>query len=49
MFRGLRNRDIADAMGISSKTVEIHIQKILLKLGAKNRSQAIVNSLGLGY
>lgn len=49
MFRGLRNRDIADAMGISSKTVEIHIHRILLKLGAKNRSQAIVNSLNLGY
>lgn len=49
MFCGLRNRDIADAMGISSKTVEIHIHRILLKLGAKNRSQAIVNSLGLGY
>lgn len=49
MVRGLRNRDIAEAMGISSKTVEIHIHKILLKLGAKNRSQAIVNSLGLGY
>jgi DNA-binding NarL/FixJ family response regulator len=49
MFRGLGNRDIADALGISSKTVEIHIHRILLKLGAKNRSQAIVNSLGLGY
>jgi len=49
MFRGLSNRNIADAMGISSKTVEIHIHRILLKLGAKNRSQAIVNSLGLGY
>jgi DNA-binding NarL/FixJ family response regulator len=45
--RGLRNCDIADAMGISPKTVEIHIHRILLKLGAKNRSQAIVNSLGL--
>jgi len=49
MFRGLSNRNIADAMGISSKTVEIHIHRILLKLGAKNRGQAIVNSLGLGY
>jgi DNA-binding NarL/FixJ family response regulator len=49
MFRGLRNRDIADVMGISSKTVEIHMHRILLKLGAKNRSQAIVNSLGSGY
>lgn len=49
MFRGLTNRDIADSMGISSKTVEVHIHKILLKLGAKNRSQAIVNSLGIGY
>jgi DNA-binding NarL/FixJ family response regulator len=49
MFHGLRNHEIADAMGISSKTVETHIHRILLKLGAKNRSQAIVNSLGLGY
>jgi two-component system response regulator DevR len=49
MFRGSRNRDIADAMGISCKTVNVHIHRILQKLGAKNRSQAIVNSLGLGY
>ena len=49
MFRGLRNRDIAEAMGISTKTVEVHMHRILLKLGARNRSQAIVNSLGLGY
>lgn len=49
MFRGLRNRDIAEAMGISAKTVEVHIHRILLKLGARNRSQAILNSLGLGY
>lgn len=49
IFRGLRNRDIAAAMGISPKTVEVHIHRILQKLGAKNRSQAIMNSLGLGY
>jgi DNA-binding CsgD family transcriptional regulator len=49
MFRGLRNRDIAETMDISGKTVEVHIHRILLKLGARNRSQAIVNSLGLGY
>ena len=49
IFRGLRNRDIAEAMGISPKTVEVHIHRILLKLGARNRSQAIMNSLGLGY
>jgi DNA-binding NarL/FixJ family response regulator len=49
MFQGLRNRDIAEAMGISVKTVEVHIHRMLLKLGARNRSQAIVNSLGMGY
>jgi DNA-binding NarL/FixJ family response regulator len=49
MFRGLRNRDIAEAMGISTKTVEVHMHRILLKLGARNRSQAIVSSLGLRY
>ncbi|MBN2098697.1 MAG: response regulator transcription factor [Dehalococcoidia bacterium] len=49
MFRGLRNRDIAEAMGISIKTVEVHMHRILLKLGARNRSQAIVKSIGMGY
>ena len=49
LFHGLKNSDIADAMGIAQKTVEIHMHRILLKLGAKNRTQVILKSLRLGY
>ena len=45
MCHGLRNSDIADNMGIAQKTVEVHIHRIFLKLGAKNRTQAVVNLL----
>ena len=45
MCLGLRNSEIADSMGIAQKTVEVHIHRIFLKLGAKNRTQAVVNLL----
>jgi DNA-binding NarL/FixJ family response regulator len=45
MCHGLKNGDIADNMGIAQKTVEVHIHRIFLKLGAKNRTQAVVNLL----
>ena len=38
---GLRNREIADRMGISVRTVESHVDRLLLKLGAKSRTQAV--------
>lgn len=38
---GLRNREIADRMGISVRTVESHGDRLLLKLGAKSRTQAV--------
>lgn len=37
---GLTNRGIAEVLGISSKTVEAHVQRLLLKTGASSRAQA---------
>lgn len=48
MGQGLRNREIAESMGVSIKTVETHIEQVLLKLGAKNRTQAVLIALKAG-
>jgi DNA-binding NarL/FixJ family response regulator len=48
--QGLRNRDIAERLVISEKTVQNHISNIFAKLQVNDRSQAIVRALqgGLG-
>ena len=37
---GLTDREIADQLGISARTVETHVGAILRKLGVRNRAQA---------
>ncbi len=39
---GSTNAKIAQALGISEKTVEFHVRNILRKLGAANRTGAVV-------
>lgn len=48
MGQGLRNREIADVLGISLKTVEAHVEQILRKLGVKNRTQAVISGENRG-
>lgn len=38
---GRTNREIADALGISERTVKFHVSSILDKLGAANRTEAV--------
>ncbi len=38
--QGYRDRDIAEGLQISEKTVQKHVQSILSKLGAQNRTEA---------
>lgn len=39
---GARNRDVADALGVSVDTVKTHVKRVLAKLGARSRSEAAV-------
>jgi DNA-binding NarL/FixJ family response regulator len=45
---GHRNRDIADKLFISEGTVKVHIQHIMGKLGANDRTQAITIAVRRG-
>jgi transcriptional regulator EpsA len=44
---GLSNQQISEKLGISALTVKNHVQKILRKLGAANRAQAVAKAMSL--
>ena len=39
---GLSNPKIGEELGLSAKTIENHVRSILQKLGANNRTEAVV-------
>lgn len=46
---GLRNRVIAERLGISSRTVEGHFNSILSKLGVSSRLEAVLFAIAHGW
>jgi DNA-binding NarL/FixJ family response regulator len=46
--KGLANKEIAARLGTASGTVKMHIQNILAKLGATDRTHAVTIALGRG-
>lgn len=42
LVEGLTNKEIAERLTISDKTVKIHVSRIFKKLGVKSRSQAVI-------
>lgn len=46
--RGIRNRDIADELGVSTRTVEGHLTSVFNKLGVASRTEAIVQAAARG-
>ena len=45
---GLRNRDIAAAVGRTEETVKVHVKRVLAKLGASDRTEAVAIALRRG-
>lgn len=48
MARGARNKDIAQTLVITERTVKIHVGNILGKLNATNRTEAVAVARNLG-
>jgi len=46
--RGLRNIDVARALHVAERTVEFHMSRLLVKLGARNRVEAVERATSLG-
>lgn len=46
--RGLSNKALAHELSISENTVKYHLRKILQKLGAQNRTEAVTNAILVG-
>jgi DNA-binding CsgD family transcriptional regulator len=49
IVRGNRNRDIGDLLHISEETVKTHMSRIMQKLGARDRAQAIPIAVRRGF
>lgn len=46
--KGLTNREIADALVISTRTVQVHLGNVFAKLGVGSRTEAVVCALRKG-
>lgn len=47
--RGMTNREIGSAMGISERTVRNHMRAILRRLSSPDRTHAVVVAIGHGW
>jgi DNA-binding NarL/FixJ family response regulator len=48
LARGLANKQIAAALGISERTVKFHVSSLFAKLGAANRTDAVARAAQAG-
>jgi DNA-binding NarL/FixJ family response regulator len=48
MVKGKNNKAIASALSITENTVKFHVANVMIKLGASDRTHAVVNALRQG-
>ncbi len=46
--KGMTNKEVADALGISDKTARNHVASCLMKLGASDRTEAVTTAIRRG-
>lgn len=46
--KGLGNKEIAAALGVSDETVKTHVSHVMQKLGAQDRAHAVTEAIRLG-
>jgi DNA-binding NarL/FixJ family response regulator len=46
--QGHSNKEIAQALGLSDKTVKTHVHRVLAKLGLPSRTQAALYAIRIG-
>jgi len=46
--KGLTNKEIAENMGLSEKTIKSHVSNMFLKIGVTNRTALLVKSIKNG-
>lgn len=49
LARGLSNPEMAGRLGVGAETVKTHVGNVLAKLGARDRTQAVVMAYELGF
>lgn len=49
LAKGMSNKEIAGALGITEKTVKVHVSHILAKFGVYDRTQAILAASRFGF
>ena len=47
--RGLKTQEMATCLGISGRTVQAHMRRIFLKLGARSRAEAVARAIRGGW
>ena len=48
MAKGMNNKAIASELMITENTVKFHVANVMIKLGARDRTHAVVNALQQG-
>lgn len=49
MARGMSNAEIAGELSIAAETVKTHVGSVLDKLGARDRTQAVIHAYESGF